>query len=31
MGKTSDVKVVVKSQGKLYAATQQVKVTQGGC
>ena len=31
MGKTSDVKVVVKSQGKLYSATQQIKVTVGGC
>ena len=31
MGKTSDVKVVVKSAGKLHSATQQVKVTVGGC
>jgi sulfur-oxidizing protein SoxY len=31
MGKTSDVKVVVKSQGKLHQATQQIKVTVGGC
>ncbi len=31
MGKTSDVKVVVKSGGKLHMATQQVKVTVGGC
>jgi len=31
MGKTSDVKVVVKSAGKLYTASQQVKVTVGGC
>ena len=31
MGKTSDVKVVVKSAGKLHTATQQVKVTVGGC
>ena len=31
MGKTSDVKVVVKAQGKLYTATQQIKVTVGGC
>ena len=31
MGKTSDVKVVVKSGGKLHSATQQVKVTVGGC
>ena len=31
MGKTSDVKVVVKSGGKLYTASQQIKVTVGGC
>jgi sulfur-oxidizing protein SoxY len=31
MGKTSDVKVVVKSQGKLHTATQNIKVTVGGC
>ena len=31
MGKTSDVKVVVKSAGKLHTASQQVKVTVGGC
>jgi sulfur-oxidizing protein SoxY len=31
MGKTSDVKVVVKSGGKLHMATQQIKVTVGGC
>ena len=31
MGKTSDVKVYVKSAGKLYTASQQVKVTVGGC
>ncbi len=31
MGKTSDVKVVVKSGGKLHVATQQIKVTVGGC
>jgi len=31
MSKTSDVKVVVKSQGKLYSASQQIKVTVGGC
>jgi sulfur-oxidizing protein SoxY len=31
MGKTSDVKVVVKSQGKLHVASQQIKVTVGGC
>lgn len=31
MAKTSDVMVVVKSQGKLHAVSQQVKVTAGGC
>jgi len=31
MGKTSDVVVVAKSGGKLYAASQQIKVTVGGC
>jgi sulfur-oxidizing protein SoxY len=31
MGKTSDVKVYVKSDGKLFMATQQIKVTVGGC
>lgn len=31
MGKTSDVKVIVKSGGKLHVATQQIKVTVGGC
>jgi len=31
MGKTSDVKVIVKSGGKLHMATQQIKVTVGGC
>jgi len=31
MGKTSDVKVAVKSGGKLHIATQQIKVTVGGC
>ena len=31
MGKTSDVQVVVKAQGKLHIATQQIKVTVGGC
>jgi len=31
MGKTSDVKIVVKSGGKLYTASQQIKVTVGGC
>jgi sulfur-oxidizing protein SoxY len=31
MGKTSDVRVVVKSGGKLHTASQQIKVTVGGC
>ena len=31
MAKTSDVQVVVKAGGKLYTASQQVKVTVGGC
>jgi len=31
MGKTSDVKVYVKSGGKLHMAAQQIKVTVGGC
>ena len=31
MGKTSDVKVYVKSAGKLHMASQQIKVTVGGC
>jgi sulfur-oxidizing protein SoxY len=31
MGKTSDVQVVVKSGGKLHTASQQIKVTVGGC
>ena len=31
MGKTSDVKAIVKSGGKLHVATQQIKVTVGGC
>ena len=31
MGKTSDVKVFVKSGGKLHTASQQIKVTVGGC
>ena len=31
MGKTSDVKVIVKAGGKLHSATQQIKVTVGGC
>ncbi len=31
MGQTSDVHAVVKSGGKLLKATQQIKVTVGGC
>ncbi len=31
MGKTSNVIAVVKSDGKLYSATKEVKVTIGGC
>jgi len=31
MGKTSDVHVVVRAGGKLYKATQKIKVTVGGC
>jgi sulfur-oxidizing protein SoxY len=31
MGKTSDVIVVVKANGKLYSTKKQVKVTIGGC
>jgi len=31
MAQTSDVYVVVKSQGKLYSAKQNIKVTVGGC
>jgi len=31
MGKTSPILVVVKSNGKLYGATKEVKVTIGGC
>ncbi len=31
MGKTSDVVVVVKANGKLYSAKKEVKVTIGGC
>jgi sulfur-oxidizing protein SoxY len=31
MGKTSDVIAVVRSGGKLYSASQEVKVTIGGC
>jgi len=31
MGKTSDLIAIVKSGGKLFSATKQVKVTIGGC
>ena len=31
MGQTSLVHVIVRSQGKLYQATQSIKVTVGGC
>ncbi|MDQ7015985.1 MAG: thiosulfate oxidation carrier protein SoxY [Gammaproteobacteria bacterium] len=31
MGKTSDIIVIVKSNGKLYSAQKEVKVTIGGC
>jgi sulfur-oxidizing protein SoxY len=31
MGKTSNVIAVVKSDGKLYSTTKEVKVTIGGC
>jgi len=31
MGKSSEVKVYVRSGGKLFTATQQIKVTVGGC
>ena len=31
MAKTSDVIAIVKSNGKLYSATKEVKVTIGGC
>lgn len=31
MGKTSSVVAIVESDGKLYSATKQVKVTVGGC
>ncbi len=31
MGKTSDIIVVVKADGKLYSAKKEVKVTIGGC
>ena len=31
MGQTSDVYAVVKSDGKLYVAKQNIKVTAGGC
>jgi predicted secreted protein len=31
MAETSDVRVVVKSQGKLYSAKQNIKIVEGGC
>jgi len=31
MGKTSDVRAIVKADGKFYTATKEVKVTVGGC
>jgi len=31
MGKSSEVKVYVRSGGKLFTASQQIKVTVGGC
>jgi sulfur-oxidizing protein SoxY len=31
LGKTTDIIAVVKSDGKLYSATKEVKVTIGGC
>jgi sulfur-oxidizing protein SoxY len=31
MGQTSDVRVVVKADGKFYTAAKEVKVTVGGC
>ncbi len=31
MAETSDVYVVVKSQGKLYSAKQNIKIVEGGC
>jgi sulfur-oxidizing protein SoxY len=31
MGETSDVRVVATAGGKHYAATQEIKVTIGGC
>ena len=31
MGKTSNVMAAVKSNGKVYTSTQEVKVTIGGC
>ena len=31
MGKTSDVLAIVRSDGKLYSASKEVKVTIGGC
>lgn len=31
MGQTSDVRAIVKADGKFYTATKEVKVTVGGC
>ncbi len=31
MGKTSDVRAIVKADGKFYTAAKEVKVTVGGC
>jgi sulfur-oxidizing protein SoxY len=31
MGQTSDVRAVVKADGKFYTASKEVKVTVGGC
>jgi sulfur-oxidizing protein SoxY len=31
MQKTANVSVIVESEGKLYSATKEVKVTVGGC
>jgi sulfur-oxidizing protein SoxY len=31
MGQTSDVRAIVKADGKFYTASKEVKVTVGGC
>jgi sulfur-oxidizing protein SoxY len=31
MGQTSNVRVVIKADGKFYTAAKEVKVTVGGC